>query len=424
MGMTEKPEAENETSFLKARLSEKDRIEKFLRAENKELWNVINTSNVSFLFKAFLFANKIRKYVKGAFAQFMRIFPHSDSMIEVPKFGDSNVVNSSFSDVIFVIPTNKIELGGLQSSFELAKYISGKGLSVKIIYLNHDPTGVKSEIMVNKSDAKNFTCNTVVVCGSEASHYLSSLESFRFSKSVVFMQGPDHYFESDWSRSLKFINMLEKSALTLAISPYMANLSKFYGANNVVTVPIGLDLTTFYYGNTARQKTIVIPCRSNRDKGTHLVVPLIPKLRMLGWRVIGFGDLPDLKMATYFDDFLGRISKVELGKIFRESTILLDPSLIEGLGLIPLEAAACGCIPIIGTRRSYMGLFKDDEKPYLEVSNFLDPDEVIKKINDANSANYSKLFSEYILGVDWGSGYQKAFDEIKSILEKSDHSNY
>ena len=424
MTMMEKPDEENEASFLKARLSEKDRIEKFLRAENKELWNAINTSNVSLLFKAFLFANRIRRYVKVTFAQFMRIFPHRHSLTESSKSGDSEVVKSFFCDIIFVIPTNKIELGGLQSSFELANYISGKGLSVKIVYLNHDPTGIKSNIMVYKSDAKNFTCNLVVVCGSEASNFLSSIESFKFSKSVTFMQGPDHYFESDWNRSLKFMNMLKNSALTLAISPYMANLSRFYGAKNVVTVPIGLDLTSFYFGDATRQKTIVIPCRSNRDKGTHLVIPLIPELKKLGWRVIGFGDLPDIKMATYFDDFYGRISKVELGKIFRESTILLDPSFIEGLGLIPLEAAACGCIPIIGTRKSYTGLFKDDEKPYVEVSSFLDPEEVIQKIKDANSANCSKLFSEFVLRVDWGSGYQKAFDEIKSILEKSDHSNY
>ena len=423
MKMTKKPDEENETSFLKARLSEKDRIEKFLRAENKELWNAINTSSVSFLFKAFLFVNKIRKYIKVKFAQSVRFFPHRNSLSESSKSGDSEVVISSFCDIIFVIPTNKIELGGLQSSFELANYISGKGLSVKIVYLNHDPTGVKSEIMVNRFDAKNFTCNLVVVCGSEASDYLFSIESFKFSKSVIFMQGPDHYFETDWSRSLKFIKMLEKSALTLAISPYMANLSKFYGANNVVTVPIGLDLTNFYYGDTTREKTIVIPCRINRDKGTQLVIPLIPKLKKLGWRVIGFGDLPDIKMATYFYDFLGRISKVELGRIFRESTILLDPSFIEGLGLIPLEAAACGCIPIVGTRKSYAGLFNDDERPYFEVSNFLDPEEVMQKIEEVNRTNYSKLFSEYILRVDWAVGYQKAFDEIKSILGKSDHND-
>ena len=48
MKMTEKPDEENETSLLKARLSEKDRIEKFLRAENKELWNAINRSNEFF----------------------------------------------------------------------------------------------------------------------------------------------------------------------------------------------------------------------------------------------------------------------------------------------------------------------------------------------------------------------------------------
>jgi len=420
MEMIQKPNEENETSFLKARLNEKDRIEEFLRAENKELWAAINSSNASYLFRAFLFANKLRKYVINKIAQLANILSKSNSRSKSSESTNFEVEKSLFCEIIFVIPTNKIEIGGLQSSFELANYIADKGLSVKIVYLNHDPTGVDSEMIVNKSDAKNLTCDLVVVCGSEASNYLTSIESFKFSKSVIFMQGPDHYFESDWSRSLKFINMLEKSDLTLAISPYMASFSKFYGAKNVATVPFGLDLTNFYYENTPKQKTIVIPCRSNRDKGTHLVVPLIPKLRKLGWRVIGFGDLPDIKMATYFDDFLGRISKVELGKIFRESTILLDPSFIEGLGLIPLEAAACGCIPIIGTRKSYQDLFKDNQEPYLEVSNFLDPEEVMQKIEDVNRANYSKLFSEYILSVDWEGGYHKALDEIKSILGKSD----
>lgn len=420
MEMIEKPSEENETSFLKARLNEKDRIEKFLRAENKELWTAINSSNTSYLFKAFLFANRFRKNVKNRFVQLANILSKSNTQSKSSESSDFEVRKDLFFDIIFVIPTNKIELGGLQSSFELANYIADKGLSVKIVYLNHDPTGVDSEMVINKSDAKNLACNLVIVCGSEASAYLTSIESIKFSKSVIFMQGPDHYFESDWSRSLKFINMIEKSDLTLAISPYMASFSKFYGAKNVATVPLGLDLTSFYYENTPKQKTIVIPCRANRDKGTHLVVPLIPKLRKLGWRVIGFGDLPDIKMATYFDDFLGRISKVELGKIFRESTILLDPSFIEGLGLIPLEAAACGCIPIIGSRKSYQGLFKVGHEPYLEVSNFLDPNEVLQKIEDVSRTNYSKVFSEYILSVDWTIGYQKAFGEIKSLLGKSD----
>jgi glycosyltransferase involved in cell wall biosynthesis len=125
-------------------------------------------------------------------------------------------------------------------------------------------------------------------------------------------------------------------------------------------------------------------------------------------------------MAREFNDFLGRISKNELANLLRRSKILLDPSLIEGLGLVALEAAACGCIPIIGTRNSYQGLFKVGQEPYLEVSNFLDPDEVLQKIEDVNRTNYSKVFSEYILSVDWAIGYQKAFDEIKSILRKSD----
>jgi glycosyltransferase involved in cell wall biosynthesis len=412
MGMDHEPKAINELSVLKARLYEKERIEEYLRAEVKELWTAINSTNASFLYKFFLFSIRISRRLG-------RIFKNNLS-----SENNSITLTNSISDaktsyeVVFVIPSNKVELGGIKSSFELAKFFSQNSLNLKIVYLDHDPTGISSETIIHKSKAKNLVSNIVVACGSEATSYLSSSESFVFDKKVTFFQGSDQYFDSSWNRAAKFIDFISESDLVLAISPYMAKVAKFYGARNIVTIPLGLDLNAFYYQETLREKIIVVPCRSNIEKGTRLIIPLISKLRELGWTVIGFGDLPDINMANQFDDFLGRINSFELGEIFRKSQILLDPSFMEGLGLTPLEAAACGCIPIIGARGSYKELFEKGKEPFLEISNFLDPYEVIKAIKNVDSLKQSKDFSEFVLSVDWSFGYKSSLHEIRKIINK------
>lgn len=410
MGMDREPKAKNELSVLKARLYEKERIEEYLRAEVNELWSAINSTNASFLYKFFLFGIKIGRRIKRILKS--NVYSENKSSIVTNSISDEETTY----EVIFVIPSNKVELGGIKSSFELAKFFSQNSLTLKIVYLNHDPTGIISETVIHKSKAKNLVTKAVVACGSEATTYLSSSESFVFDKKVAFIQGSDQYFNLTWDQAVKYIDFISESDLVLAISPHIAKVAKFYGAKNIVTIPLGLDLNNFYYQDTQREKIIVVPCRSNIEKGTRLIIPLIPKLRELGWTVIGFGDLPDLNMANEFDDFLGRITPVQLGDLLRKSQFMLDPSFMEGLGLAPLEAAACGCVPIIGARGSYKELFQQGNEPFFELPNFLEPDEVIKKVMNIRHLEYSKTFSELVLGVDWSSGYEKALNEVFNII--------
>ena len=49
MKMTNKHNAEDNIAVLKAKLYEKERIEEYLRAEVKELWKVINSTQSSSL---------------------------------------------------------------------------------------------------------------------------------------------------------------------------------------------------------------------------------------------------------------------------------------------------------------------------------------------------------------------------------------
>jgi glycosyltransferase involved in cell wall biosynthesis len=406
--MAEEFEDKNEISELKARLFEKERIEEYLRAEVKELWKVIRVVQDFPLYSIYVrVANLYSKVVKKS-----KKIKNSDNTI-VEKYVNDDVKDF---DVLFIVPSNKLEIGGITSAYELAHYLNAMSLSAKVHALSVDPSEKSNQISINRDQLENANFKLIVVCGSEAANFVDQ-EKMTFGRRIVlFMQGPDQYFEMNWVSASRFTDLISKSDLVIAISPYVASIALFYGAKKILTAPFGIDKDIFFADNNKKEKIVLVPCRANRDKGTHLVIPLINHLRKEGWKIIGFGELPDLNMAGEFDDFLGRITKSELGNWLRRSKILLDPSLIEGLGLIPLEAAACGCVPIINSRNSYQGLFNSNFKPFVEVPNYLDPQLIMDTIIQIDKDNNYDAYSKSVLELDMNSGLNNSYLAIKELL--------
>jgi glycosyltransferase involved in cell wall biosynthesis len=406
--MAEEFEDKNQISELKARLFEKERIEEYLRAEVKELWKVIRVVQDFPLYSIYVrVANLYYKVVKKS-----KKIKNSDNTI-VEKYVNDDVKDF---DVLFIVPSNKLEIGGITSAYELAHYLNAMSLSAKVHALSVDPSEKSNQISINRDQLENANFKLIVVCGSEAANFVDQ-EKMTFGRRIIlFMQGPDHYFEMNWASASRFTNLISKSDLVIAISPYVATIASFYGAKKIVTAPFGIDKDIFFADKKKKEKIVLVPCRANRDKGTHLVIPLINHLRKEGWKIIGFGELPDLNMAGEFDDFLGRITKSELGNWLRRSKILLDPSLIEGLGLIPLEAAACGCVPIINSRNSYQGLFNSNFKPFVEVPNYLDPQLIMDTIIQIDKDNNYDAYSKSVLELDMNSGLNNSYLAIKELL--------
>jgi glycosyltransferase involved in cell wall biosynthesis len=406
--MAEELDNKNQISDLKARLFEKERIEEYLRAEVKELWKVIKVVQDFPLYSIYVrTANLYSKLSKKS----KKIKNSDDTIVE--KYANDHVKDF---DVLFIVPSNKLEIGGITSAYELANHLNAMSLSAKVYALSVDPSEKSNQISINRVQLEKANFNSIVVCGSEAANFVKQ-EKINFGKKIIlFMQGPDHYFEMNWASASSFTDLISKSDLVIAISPYVATIASFYGAKKIVTAPFGIDKDIFFADNEKKEKIVLVPCRANRDKGTHLVIPLINHLRKEGWKIIGFGELPDLNMAGEFDDFLGRITKTELGNWLRKAKILLDPSLIEGLGLIPLEAAACGCVPIINSRNSYQGLFNSSFKPFVEVPNYLDPQLIIDKVNQIDKDNNYYAYSKSLLELDINSGLNNSYLAIKELL--------
>jgi hypothetical protein len=408
----------NESEALKAELIEAKRIEEFLRSENKNLWSYINNIQKLPFFNSFILISQKIKRIRS-FSQRKRAENLESSS---KKYTTNNSINKSFNnkekeiDVLFVIPNNKIEIGGIQTSFNLAKVLLLSGISTKIISIIDDPTSENSDLFLNQVQLNEIKkINTLIVCGAESVDLANRLSAKFNSKRVLLMQGPDHYFTPEWENSKNFISAIQNFEYIITVSNFLSEIAQQMGAKNTICIPLGYDENIFKFEDKERFKQIVIPCRTTFEKGLKILLPQIPEIRKKGWRVVGFGDLANPRMAEVFDEFSGRINKIKMQEIFSVSRILLDPSLMEGLGLIPLEAAAAGVVSIITKRHSYEGLFKDNGFPFIEIDDFQMPNNVIDAIEKAMSMN-PKVISDSVKNLNWKNGSLHFVNVVKEFL--------
>ena len=107
----------------------------------------------------------------------------------------------------------------------------------------------------------------------------------------------------------------------------------------------------------------------------------------------------------------------ELCKLYNRARCVIDPSYIEGLGRVALEAAACGCLPIIQKRMSYDGMFKGANKPYIEIDNFLDPKLLIEAIESSENFLEPIKISSLVQSVSWQTGFESFEETVKRLTK-------
>jgi glycosyltransferase involved in cell wall biosynthesis len=411
---TPKPHGEVSISELKARLYEKERIEQFLRAEVKELWSYIKIFEKDPFLKVYL------RTKSGMVKIFLRFSNFTKKSFKGPNLDKSTKLkNINHScEILLVLPSDKIEIGGLVSANKFINELFVEGYSVKKVALSHDPSAnVTNDIDVVKSIAEVVNSKLVLACGAETVKFVQDYAHKHQNKSVLLMQGPDPFFTPKFNDSVDFLDTLSQFNLVLTYSPYLEKLARFWGAVNVTTAVFGPDENVFGLNELIpRKNIIVVPCRFATEKGIKILLPSLSRLRQSGWKVIGFGDLPDLAMSNYFDDFIGRITPTETSQLFQSSKIIIDPSLIEGLGLTTLEAAKCGCIPIIQKRGGFEDMFESNKLPFIEIDNFLIPQVLLDAVKQSQVELNPRLVNERVSEINWSNGLRIAKNEIKKLL--------
>ena len=146
---------------------------------------------------------------------------------------------------------------------------------------------------------------------------------------------------------------------TIAVSPSTKRGLERYGRRDVAVIPSGIDVQMIESAPpSARATDIIFVGRLTREKGIALLINSVHLMREqrrnVSCLVIGEGpDREHLQPLVHALDleanvhFEGRVdSDSEVFSSMKSSKVLALPSLREGLGLVVLEANACG-IPVV-----------------------------------------------------------------------------
>lgn len=172
----------------------------------------------------------------------------------------------------------------------------------------------------------------------------------------------------DSSKQEKIPNWLWKKIHTTpthitAISNFLKNRALDLGVkeDKASIIPNGVDLEKFYNNEEIRTKPFRIICvgRLSWEKGHEYLIRAMPKIReeFPEARLVLVGDGPlrdNLKGLVYTlnlqndVDFMGLLPHKDTIREIKKSSLFICPSLAEGLGIVFIEAQACG-IPVIGT---------------------------------------------------------------------------
>ncbi len=152
--------------------------------------------------------------------------------------------------------------------------------------------------------------------------------------------------------------------LTLSAAARNQILNLFHQpAENVATIPPGVDLTKFHPGPAAilraEKLRLLFVGHNFRLKGLHCLLRALKSAEGRGLRadltVAGGGANRELKalaeslgLAVHFR---GPVSDGEIGELYRSSDALLHPTFADHCSLVVLEALASG-LPVITTRQN------------------------------------------------------------------------
>ncbi len=396
---------------LKSELFEARRIEAYLRSEVKELWNHIKNLEALPFYNIWLkIANKIKR------KKSIYIVPNAVNTL------DKNVLDEfqiQKCDFLFIFSSDAHEIGGLKTSGRLARDINNLDNKTALgLPLTHNPTSKNDDRFFiqenNLNDETKISC--IIACGSDTIEKSLELRKKYQSKLILLMMGLDHIFAPSWKESDAFISAIREADLVVCLAPHLAKQANLYGAKNVVVAPLGFNNEEFYFTGVEKKNKILVPCRTSTEKGLKLLLPIIPLIRTEGWEVVGFGDLLDHAQANVFDKFLGRIDPDRLNNELQDAKYLIDPSWIEGLGLVALEAAACGALPIITARGDYVELFTKGSEPFIEIKNFINPQEILRVISENKNKLRPQEIVSKVSSLTWENGSKIARAELIKLI--------
>lgn len=273
---------------------------------------------------------------------------------------------------------------------------------------------------------------------------------------IVFCHGSD-ILQS--RKSPKIFNLiksnLEKIELTISTSPNQySEISQILKQSKILYLGNGIREDIFYYkkGKYQKEKFIKLSYagKISKEKGVHCLITSVKMLIDEGIKLELnlFGSSSEIEfyyiksLSKGYESsikFMGNVTQEELSDYLNNSDIFILPSFYEGLGLVVLEAIACGCRAIITDLPNLSSVLPDEifranvitKIPLPNIRNSIELEDLTsfcvylkEQIKAQASLAFSNLNRGQISNSINGFTYKSLFEELirvsKSLIKKNE----
>ena len=255
-------------------------------------------------------------------------------------------------DYLFVLPAPDTRHGGIRIIFELAMYLIETGKQVAVFCPSapngtEPPYGITPFYSIDNLSRHTRQVSVIIATSCDTVPFCRALADIYSSKLVYFVQGPEMCF----SQGLHVRAVERGYSLTdevICVSEFLQRLLQ----ENVGAKPhyclLGPDDLVFYPRPLKRDIRKVAVClNTSAEKGSGIALLLARLLMRRGFSVVVFGALVKEFDLPAEVEALGLLDSDGVARLFSSVGFYLDGSMYEGLGLLPLEAAFCGAIPVV-----------------------------------------------------------------------------
>lgn len=340
-------------------------------------------------------------------------------------------------DALFYLPIIDQCIGGTQTIVTICNYLIRSGLKANIALV-----GMRAESNLSSfKEPMLFSCLTYatnedfltdnkilakVVFSSifTSSKIVSEFCRKRNSTHVQFIQGYEGYFRNG-NDYLTAINSYQYSKHIVVTSEWLKimldrHLNHFHECKKL---PLIINTDIFFSSIAARKFDVGFVLRAASDKGQWLLLEILDRLVKLNDKnIIVFYSSQYQQIKEYYQKknitFVDLpIDQYTIAQYLKDIKLFCDASLHEGFGLMPLEAALCGCKIITTDSGGVNDYIHDFEAQLFHINP--DPTEIInlinKMLNDENhirSKTKSKLFKALAAKDSW-------FEYVSDLKNKS-----
>lgn len=267
-------------------------------------------------------------------------------------------------DFLVVIPCSLFRNGGVRVIFDLFEDLIISGY--RVAYFSEtthaentwDRYGVQPIYSISNLKELIKDVGGVFITAATTESLAREIADHYEAKLYYLAQGPEHLFAS----GVKFFKFIKsyRDATIFTVSNFLSKHLSDYGFPSSTNLNLGPRLLTFYPAEVPRDPMgIAVNLNTICEKGSAFALHIMWQARKKGYNIYFFGpDVPRFDVPDGIGTMLGELDQPSMAKLFSRVSFYLDCSILEGLGLLPLEALFCGAVPVITKKGGPDCIFK------------------------------------------------------------------